>query len=76
MVANCCAIGRSSLDATKAFLIRIARAEGRRLRRAVSLDRFPFRVDDTDLFVPVRAALVGLDLDDAGLPCVALESDV
>lgn len=64
-------MGRSSLDATKARLIRIARAEGRRLRRAVNFDRFPFRVDDTELFVPVLAALVEADLDDASLLCVA-----
>jgi|ERR1700733_6524031 hypothetical protein len=38
MVANCCAMGRSSAEATNAFLMRIARCEGRRLRRALMRD--------------------------------------
>jgi len=65
-VANCCAMGRNSVDATKALLMRMARAEGRRLRRGVSFDRFPFRLDfaeATGLFAPAFAVFAPLDFE-------------
>jgi hypothetical protein len=78
MVANCWAIGRSSLEATKALLMRIARAEGRRLCRAVSLDREPLRAGFADavvFFAPVCAVLFELVLDELALPGLAGVSD-
>jgi len=63
-------MGLSSVDATKALLMRMARAEGCRLRRGVSLERFPFRVDfaeEADVFARVAAVFAELDLEAACL---------
>jgi len=58
----------------------MARAEGCRLRRGVSLDRFPFRVDfaeEADAFAPVRVVFVEVDLELACLLALgAVESAV
>lgn len=63
-------MGRSSLDATKALLMRIALAEGRRLCRALTLDRLPpFRVEPLDFLA--LALDVELDLEAA---CLAEEA--
>jgi hypothetical protein len=66
-------MGRSSLDATKARLMRIALCEGWRLRRALVLDRVEgrvplFRVDLLDAAVFLEPGLAVADeLDFAGL---------
>jgi hypothetical protein len=59
-------MGRSSLDATKALLMRIARAEGRRLCLTLVLDLL-FRVEPVCLLALVLAVAVELDLDAGAL---------
>jgi hypothetical protein len=76
-VASCCAMGRNSLDATNARLIRIARGEGRRLCLALTrAERAPDRLEGF-LVVAVFAdglAVARWDVEVEGFFAVAGES--
>ncbi len=66
-MASCCAMGRNSLEATNARLIRIARGDGRRLCLALTLaECAPDRLEGF-LVVAVFAD---------GLPVARCEADV
>jgi hypothetical protein len=54
-------MGRNSVDATKAFLIRSASAEGRRFRLRLTLDFFPLVVAVVFLAEEVFDEAVGFD---------------